>query len=286
MKLKKGTKAQRHKGTKGEIAHKKNENSYTFKTKKIHLLILFISLSMLILFASARADEIQLFNQANDYYSEGNYGQAIEKYQALITEGYQDPPLFYNLGNAYFKIGELGRAILFYEKAKKILPRNEDILKNLQYVNSLTTDKIQGEISGFLSKLCAKIVFFLTINELTIIFTVIYLFLISTGIIYLFKKKETLRKILFQILAFSIVFFTITAMVSFYRIYHLKSTHRGVIVSDQVEIKSGPENSLATLFSLHEGATFKIQQKRGDWFQITLKNEWIGWVHSKEIEVI
>ena len=85
------------------------------------------------------------------------------------------------------------------------------------------------------------------------------------------------------LLAFSLVF---AGGLFLYRIYHLKSSQTGVITSKMVEVKSGPESSLATLFSLHEGTAFSFQQKRGDWSQIMLKNGWGGWVQNKDMEKI
>jgi tetratricopeptide (TPR) repeat protein len=226
------------------------------------------------------------FHQGNEYYRAGKYDQAIEKYLHIVRQGYRDPSLFYNLGNAYFKKGNLGKAILFYEKAKLFLPRDGDIQKNLSFANSMTIDKIGEESPVWLTTVWHSITFFLTLNELTVIFTGIYFFLSFLGVLAILKKKGMARKIACQLLIFFSILLIFAGGLFLYRIYHLKSSQAGVITSKIVEVKSGPENSLATLFSLHEGTAFSIQQKRGDWSQIMLKNGWSGWVQGKDMEKI
>jgi len=228
---------------------------------------------------------ISQFYQANEYYRKENYSEAISHYLDLVRQGYHDPSVFYNLGNAYFKKGELGEAILFYEKASMLLSRDDDIQKNLAYANSLTVDRIEVSSSG-LTHFCEGIADFLTLNELTSLVTGIYLALVLLGGLILWKKEATVRKRLFHLLTLFSVLFILAGGILFYRIYEFKVAQFGVITSKAVEVKSGPEENLATLFSLHEGTTFSIHQQRGNWLQIMLKNGLIGWLQSKDIQKI
>ncbi len=253
-------------------------------------LILFLCLLCLIsisspLMGEEKSSSIEQFFKANEYYRKENYTEAIGHYLDLVRQGYGDPYIFYNLGNAYFKKGELGKAILYYEKARLLLPRDDDIRKNLAYADSLTVDKIEITSSALFS-LWERGTEFLTLNELTMIFTGIYLALILLGILMIWKKETIVRKRLFRFLILFTVMFILAGGILFYRIYEFKVAQSGVITSRAVEVKSGPEPNLATLFSLHEGTTFSIHQQRGDWLQITLKNGLIGWLQSKDIQKI
>ena len=131
---------------------------------------------------------------------------------------YQDPSLFYNLGNTYFKAGELGRAILFYQKAKQLLPRDSDIKKNLAYAESLTIDKIEIEKPGFISTLWGKIVSLLTINELTILTTGIYFLLILSSFLAIIRKWGPFRKIMIQLIILFSILFILTGGILLHRI--------------------------------------------------------------------
>ena len=252
-------------------------------------IILIFALSFLPFSLRAKGETflaMEEFRSANEYYRKEQYKQAAQKYLKIIQQGYQDPSLFYNLGNAYFKAGELGRAILFYQRAKQLLPRDIDIKKNLAYAESLTIDKIDVDKPGFISTLWEKITSFLTINELTILITGIYFLLILSSLLAIVKKRGPFRKIMIQLIILFSTLFILTGAILLQGIYQIKIAPYGVVISKVVEVKSGPEENLATLFSLHEGTTFLIQQKRGDWLQIILKTGWSGWLPTGDIQKI
>ncbi len=92
------------------------------------------------LFAS---DNLLLIEQANKYYDESEYSLAVETYETIINNGFESDKLYYNLGNAYFKLNNLPMAIFYYEKAKKLNPYDADILFNLEIANGRIIDKIE-----------------------------------------------------------------------------------------------------------------------------------------------
>jgi tetratricopeptide (TPR) repeat protein len=101
------------------------------------------------LFAS---DNLLLIEQANKYYDESEYSLAVETYETIINNGFESDKLYYNLGNAYFKLNNLPMAIFYYEKAKKLNPYDADILFNLEIANGRIIDKIEPVPQFFLFK--------------------------------------------------------------------------------------------------------------------------------------
>jgi len=87
-----------------------------------------ISLVVFVLFmlSNTLSAQEKVFDQANQLYNDEKYEQAIEKYQAILNAKFESPELYYNLGNAYAKLDELGEAIYYLEKAKKMKPDDED----------------------------------------------------------------------------------------------------------------------------------------------------------------
>lgn len=225
------------------------------------------------------------FKLGNGFYQKGDFNRAIEEYLTISGQGIKDPNLFYNLGNAYFKRGDLGKSILFFERARRLLSRDKDIQKNLAFVRGHLKDKVSEE-DNVLLLLWQRISFYLTINELTILVTALYMALIFCLGLIILKKEGFLRNLVYRAMLFFLIPFLLSGGLWLYRIYHLKVIHQGVIISKTIQVKSGPEKKLATLFSLHEGTTFTILQQRGDWFQFTLKNGLSGWVENKDIEEI
>ena len=85
-----------------------------------------------------------LMAEANAQYERGEYADAAQQYEALIDSGYEDAALYYNLGNAYFKNGDLGRAVLNYLRAEELSPRDPDIRANLEFARARTVDRVES----------------------------------------------------------------------------------------------------------------------------------------------
>ena len=106
--------------------------------KRIFTLILLV-FSLVNLYADEKGE---LWTKANDAYSMGQYETALNDYIEIEKNGYQSYKLYYNMGNAWYKTGNMGKAILYYEKALKLNPAGEDALNNLQIAKLQTLDKI------------------------------------------------------------------------------------------------------------------------------------------------
>ena len=106
--------------------------------KKIHITILFTFLAF-----SLIAQPIEVLETANEYYANEEYQKAISLYDSILNAGYESAALYYNLGNAHYKNGDLTNAILHYERAKLLAPKDEDIQYNLDLLNQFVIDKIE-----------------------------------------------------------------------------------------------------------------------------------------------
>src|SRR5436190_4253923 len=86
-----------------------------------------------------------LLRKAEKAYDSKNYAEAVRDYEKLITEGFRSYQLYFNLGNSYYRNNELGKAIYYYELARKMEPNDEDVRINLGIASSKTTDKIDSK---------------------------------------------------------------------------------------------------------------------------------------------
>jgi len=98
-----------------------------------------------------------VFAHANRLYEEGRYEEAAVKYEEMVASGLQNGRVYYNLGNAYFKQEKLGLAILNHERARRLMPRAEDIRTNLAYARSQIVDKIETPDPGLLERWLASL---------------------------------------------------------------------------------------------------------------------------------
>ena len=85
----------------------------------------------------------QIFESANNYYSNGDYNSAISLYLQIVDSGYESPSLYYNLGNSHYKLNNIAESNYYFEMAKKLSPNDSDINLNLSFAQNMRVDKIE-----------------------------------------------------------------------------------------------------------------------------------------------
>ena len=223
------------------------------------------------------------FEEANAAYADGRYADAAAQYQALIDET-PDAVVYYNLGNAQFKQGELAQAILNYERALRLRPNYPDAKYNLAFAQSRITDNIV-EQDFFLSAWARAIRN--NLHERTWLILSISLFLLAlVGILlFLLGREPWLRKTAFHI-AWIALLFSLTAGLNAGSL-HKRDTLRNeaIITQGVVNGKSSPDRSGTDLFTVHEGTKVTIRETLGEWCNIRVGN-YEGWVRQQNLERI
>ncbi len=244
---------------------------------------------ILILFLSAfsQADEALVqFEQANHLYRNGDFKNASTLYEKIVHNGYHNAELYYNLGNTYFKLDETGKAILYYERAKKIYPNDEDINFNLKIANLKVVDKIEAIPQLFFIEWWYSVSKSFS-SDTWAIFTITTIWL---GVILLLLFR--ISKSPFTRRAFFFGGILIVAVAGFFLIFSTqqnkseKSETMAIVFSASVTVKSSPDEAGTDLFLLHEGVKVEMVDKVGNWFKIKLLDGKIGWLPDKDIEVI
>ena len=223
------------------------------------------------------------FEAANAAYAEGRYEEAAAGYQALLDEA-PDATLYYNLGNARFKQGELAQAILNYERALRLRPGYKDAQYNLKFAQSKITDNIV-EQDFFLSVWVRALRN--SLNERTWFILSICLFILGlTGIlVFLLGREIVLRKSAFHIAWIALLFSLIAGLNA--GSLHRRDTLRNeaIITQGVVNAKSSPDRSGTDLFTIHEGTKVTIRETLGEWCNIRVgQNE--GWIRLQNLERI
>ncbi len=224
--------------------------------------------------------------KAEKAYDEKHYKQAIKLYEELLKDGYVSYQLYFNLGNSYFKNGNLGRAIHSYEIARKIEPDDEDIKINLSIANSKTIDKIDTKENFFITAVKSNILSLLTTREWAWL-NIISLFLAAVSF-FLYKILHTIS--LKRFCFFNSVILGLTFIFSFFlgsSAVKSKSENKfAIVLEKEVKIMNEPNMSATTKFRLHEGTKVRVIENNGDWMLIKLENGNEGWLKSLELGVI
>tara|TARA_B100000686_G_C16699123_1_gene922305 strand:+ start:682 stop:1428 length:747 start_codon:yes stop_codon:yes gene_type:complete len=216
--------------------------------------------------------------RANSLYSDKQYAKSVQAYEALVQDGVRNGYLFYNLGNAYIRMGKTGPAILNYVRAKNLIPRDENLAANLKFAIQQTRDKIEVPSLGALNTLFFWVKDF-SFNEL-VFFSICLNFTFWVVLILwmYFPYLKVARNTFLFILMLSFVSIGV-------KVKNESDLKLGVILSEEVEVKSGRSLDTITLFQLHEGALVKVIGKHNGWLEVRLNDKQKGWVPQSSLGI-
>lgn len=227
-----------------------------------------------------------LLVKAEREYNEGYYHEAILSNNQILEQGLESTEVYYNLGNSYFKINDLPSAILFYERAKKLKPNDEDIQYNINVANSRIVDNIETVPDIFLRIWWNSFYNMFSTNgwaKITIGFFIAFLFLFG---IYLLSKKRAIKKIFF-VLAVLIFLSTIFSFaLSYQKYYYSVEQKEAIVFQPTVTVKSSPNNNSVDLFVIHEGTKVFISDELDNWYEIRIANGSVGWLPKSAAQLI
>ena len=234
----------------------------------------------------AQSAAVGLFEQANQAYEEGRYEEAGRFYEEILASGTMHGAVLYNLGNAYFKMNRLGEAILAYERAQLLLPRDEDVAANLLLARELTVDKIAQEDPPLPVRWLTYPARALNINELTWVSFILYLLTTSLVVIGIWTRPVRWRKKVLVSALIAGVLLVVAGSSLAGKIYRQTSAGKAVILAAAVDARSGPGDDYTRIFTAHEGTAVRVRQRREGWYLIALPNGLGGWIPDETAEFI
>lgn len=231
-------------------------------------------------------EEKMVFNEGVEQYGSGNYKGAIKSWEKLVSSGFVSPDLYYNLGNAFFKEGEIPGAILYYEKALLIKPFNEDIRYNLEIARSYTVDSFEIITEIFFIRWYKMISLLITSNFWALISLILFVCTLGLLLIYLFSGKLNTKKFSFIVALFLLISSLIAISFSYQNRVITIEKRDAIIFTPVVTGKSSPDESGNDLFVIHEGTRVKIEDELGEWYEIRLSDGNVGWIRSEDARKI
>ncbi|MBN1466015.1 tetratricopeptide repeat protein [candidate division KSB1 bacterium] len=227
-----------------------------------------------------------LFRQGVDAYQQNDYETAVSHFEAALQQGRASAAIYYNLGNAYYKMGQTGKAILNYERAKKLAPSDDDIEFNLQIAQLRVVDKIPSPEADFFFQFWHGTKNLLSLKAFAMLAVGLYLLLIALIVIRFFSKNTVLLNWtrIFRLPIFILLFF-IGALFAV-RVREDVHNRHGIILVEKVSVVSSPSADSTEMFALHEGVKIQIIAQSGDFFRIRLTDGKDGWIPHTALEII
>lgn len=243
--------------------------------KKIAMILAFLMVSVL-----GTAQSNNWFEEGNAAYNEGDYEQALALYSNVESSGLESAELYYNMGNTYYKIKEYPMSILYYEKALKLAPGDEDIRTNLEIANLAVVDKINVLPQSFIQRWWNGAKTKLSADGWAWVSVAAFALLLLCLFAFLMARQTGLRKtgffaglLLFLCLTFSVIF-------AIENYSDQKRHDEAIIMTPTVNVKSTPSDSSIDLFVLHEGAKVRILDTMKGWNKIRIADGSLGWLQE------
>lgn len=252
---------------------------------KRHLLLTCVLPLAAIYLIDARAQLPDLASAEQDY-KDGNYSQAADIYQRVLNQGLGSGEVYYNLGNCYYKLGQYGRAILNYERARRLLGQDPDLDVNLKLANLMVPDRIEPLPRLFVMQIFSSVAQIFSLRgwaALLVICEWILLFCLA-GLQGL--RHPRLRRWLAQIFWIGAAVLIVSAGFFWARKVQQERTVEAVVIENRVEVRSAPEENSTELFTLHDGVKFRILRQVPGWAEIHLADGKQGWMPKAAFEVI
>ncbi len=231
-------------------------------------------------------NEITLFDQANTYYSEGKYQQALTAYRTLDSMQIVSPELYYNLGNTYYKLQNYPYAVYYYKKALKYRPGDKSIKQNLDLARSKTVDKIEVLPQSPFTIAWHTLILLTTAKNWTYIALFWLLIAFVLLVFYRLKNAVSLKRLFFISGVVALMLSGLSAYFGKQNEHYFTHTQEAVIVAPTIDVYSEPGNKGVKLFTLHEGTEVVVEEEVDDFVKIKLPNEKSGWIAKSYIMIV
>ena len=228
-----------------------------------------------------------LFAEGNRLYQEGDFAAAAASYGAVIEGGFESAEVYYNLGNAHFRLGETARAVLNYRRAARLDPGNDDIRANLALINQRLQDRIEPLPRFWLLTVFDWWMGLIPRGALQALVAACYLLLGTSVVLIVLRRPAGLRTPLRRFAYGAAVATVLLGATLLVGETGVGRPEEAVVMVGEARVLSAPsEEGGLTVFTLHEGTTVRIDRRAGDWVEIVLADGKVGWLPVGALEVV
>lgn len=229
-------------------------------------------------------DGEQLFHKGVELYKAGQFKKSSDMFERILDNGYTSGEVYFNLGNAYLKQGNLAGARIAYERASGYLPRDTDVAGNLAYLKSRLPDKIELPEPSLVWKSFYYPGMHFNKTELAVAVLVVYGIIMALWLVM--ALMQSFRMVMKIFIIVCITLFVWLGSVFTTKLVLSSHPREAVVVPEQVAVRWGNTENDKVAFYLHSGTKVIIRQMREEWALITIGDNKSGWVKKNAMEVI
>ena len=265
------------------------ENTIKTAKKKVVAPVLLALITLLFAATTATAAPAKVaFTKvdADKEYAKGNYLQASKDYSDLLKVG-ESVELYYNLGNCYYRLGNITKSIIAYEKAHRLSPSDRDVTFNLEFVREKTIDKIERQEKNFFSAGYTMLQNLMDMDAWACLSIVAFFVCLGMAMLFLLGRDEWMRKLGFYVALLSVFVFVFSTLFAWQQKHNFDARDRAVVVAPSASVKLTPSDSSADAVVVHEGTAVQIVDRTmSDWYSVKLDDGKEGWLKRNSLEII
>ena len=218
-----------------------------------------------------------VFLEGNSHYEGGRYAAAAAAYRGLLRYQIRDPVLEYNLANAEFRLGNLGQAILHYERALRLDPTDREIGANLEFARSYRHDQVEPEQQAAIMRWMRGLQDRLGPDrQAWAVLAVVWL--IAALQAWCFSRPRGWSATYGWLLGALLLVLAVSSASWYSTLHRLEGRRSAIVLEQVVEVLAGPGYNNPALFTVHEGLDLWIRGERDEWLQVSLPNGLHGWI--------
>ena len=232
------------------------------------------------------AQNDQIFEQANALYNEAKYAEAIDKYESILDSDTHSAELYFNLGNANYKLNNIAPSIYYYEKALRLSPNDEEIKSNLAFAKNMTIDAIDKVPQVGFSRIINNLVNTFKTDTWAKVAIGGVLAFVLLFLMYHFSYSTSKKRIAFVVSILSLCVVCISVAMAFQKENLDKKDNPAIVFAQESRVKSEANKTSEEVFRLHEGTKVQVLETYKDWKKIQLLDNSTGWIPAKDIKLL
>ncbi|MBW2960256.1 tetratricopeptide repeat protein [Mesonia aestuariivivens] len=248
--------------------------------KKLLIVFLLLGTSLL------AQDNEALFKQASQDYADGNYKKAIDQYEKILGNGEASANLYYNLGNAHYKLDHIAPSIYNYEKALLLKPNHQDAKNNLVFAQNMTLDAIDDLPKSSLSKVVNNIISKLSYNGWAWLAVSSSVLLLIFFFFYYFSATTGKKRVFFTVFVVSCIVMISSVIFAYLQFDIQQKKKFAIIFAEESTVLSEPNSSSSNVFTLHEGTKIKLLDEFNKYYKIALSDGREGWIRATDLKAL
>jgi len=244
-----------------------------------------VCLLLVVLYGPCLCQSISI-SDANEKYKNEAFGEANELYQSIYDEGYQSADMLYNMGNSYYKTGNIARSILNFERCLKIEPKHKQANQNLQIVNEQVQVQMSKIPEFFLLRYWNTLAKMMSSTAWSFFsFLLLTCSVVAIGFWLLHSEVKIKKKAFYTAIAM-LVLFILSSLFGYTKSSMETSTSMAIVMKDEGALFSGPDERSDSIQPLSSGVKLKLTDEIDDWYKVELIDKEVGWVQKSLIETI